>query len=465
MDTIAAISTPLGHGGIGIVRISGPKSIEIAQNIFRSNKAKYEPNTIVFGKIYDKDIFIDDALVSYFKAPNSYTGEDVIEINSHGGMLVVQRILELVLSFGARLAEPGEFTKRAFLNGKVDLSQAEAVMDLINSKTKSENEVSAKQLDGVLGDKIRAIKAKVLDIIVDIEANVDYPEYDIEEISKNKAVSRLSEVLSDLKSLSKSFDEGKIIKNGINVAIIGRPNAGKSSLLNRFLNEERAIVTDIAGTTRDTIEESIVHNGVLINFIDTAGIRETHDKVEEIGVEKSKNAILNSDIVLVVIDNSLGFNKDDIDLIKLTNDKKRFIIINKVDLNVDIDPTLLKYCENSDIIKVSAKENQGIDEVLDKIINMFITNDDINNDDIILTNKRQKGAVDKTILSFENAIKDASNDMPLDMVSINIQNGLRYLGEILGDSISEDVINGIFAKFCLGKWCFTWNIYTLYLKI
>ncbi len=451
MDTIAAISTPLGHGGIGIIRISGPRSKNIAQNIFKSKTATYAPNTIVLGKIFDKDTFIDDALVSYFKAPNSYTGEDVIEINSHGGMLVVQRILELILSLGARLAEPGEFTKRAFLNGKIDLSQAEAVMDLINSKTKSENEISAKQLDGDLGAKIRDIKAKILDVIVDIEANVDYPEYDIEEISKNKAVSRLSDVLVDLKSLSNSFDEGKIIRNGINVAIVGRPNAGKSSLLNRFLNEERAIVTDIAGTTRDTIEEQIVHNGILLNFIDTAGIRETHDKVEEIGVEKSKKAISNSDIVLVVLDSSLGFNDEDKELIELTKDKNRIIVINKVDLNVDIDNKIKELCEKDTLKMVSAKENTGIDELLDSITNMFINTDSINNDAIILTNKRHKDAVDKTIASFENAIKDAQNDMPLDMVSINIQNGLKYLGEILGDSVSEDVINGIFAKFCLGK--------------
>ncbi len=451
MDTIAAISTPLGHGGIGIIRISGPRSKNIAQNIFKSKTATYAPNTIVLGKIFDKDTFIDDALVSYFKAPNSYTGEDVIEINSHGGMLVVQRILELILSLGARLAEPGEFTKRAFLNGKIDLSQAEAVMDLINSKTKSENEISAKQLDGDLGAKIRDIKAKILDVIVDIEANVDYPEYDIEEISKNKAVSRLSDVLVDLKSLSNSFDEGKIIRNGINVAIVGRPNAGKSSLLNRFLNEERAIVTDIAGTTRDTIEEQIVHNGILLNFIDTAGIRETHDKVEEIGVEKSKKAISNSDIVLVVLDSSLGFNDEDKELIELTKDKNRIIVINKVDLNVYIDNKIKELCEKDTLKMVSAKENTGIDELLDSITNMFINTDSINNDAIILTNKRHKDAVDKTIASFENAIKDAQNDMPLDMVSINIQNGLKYLGEILGDSVSEDVINGIFAKFCLGK--------------
>ncbi len=451
MDTIAAISTPLGHGGIGIIRISGPRSKNIAQNIFKSKTATYAPNTIVLGKIFDKDTFIDDALVSYFKAPNSYTGEDVIEINSHGGMLVVQRILELILSLGARLAEPGEFTKRAFLNGKIDLSQAEAVMDLINSKTKSENEISAKQLDGDLGAKIRDIKAKILDVIVDIEANVDYPEYDIEEISKNKAVSRLSDVLVDLKSLSNSFDEGKIIRNGINVAIVGRPNAGKSSLLNRLLNEERAIVTDIAGTTRDTIEEQIVHNGILLNFIDTAGIRETHDKVEEIGVEKSKKAISNSDIVLVVLDSSLGFNDEDKELIELTKDKNRIIVINKVDLNVYIDNKIKELCEKDTLKMVSAKENTGIDELLDSITNMFINTDSINNDAIILTNKRHKDAVDKTIASFENAIKDAQNDMPLDMVSINIQNGLKYLGEILGDSVSEDVINGIFAKFCLGK--------------
>ena len=303
MDTIAAISTPVGHGGIGIVRISGDKCVDIAKKIVKSKNAMYMPNTIVYGRVYDNDQMIDEALVSYFQAPNSYTGEDTVEINSHGGILIVERILELALKNGARLAEPGEFTKRAFLNGKLDLSQAEAVMDLINSKTKIENDTSARQLQGILGENIRKIKTNIIDVLVDLEANIDYPEYDIEEITKQKVENAVKQAISELIVLSDSFEEGKVIKDGINIAIVGKPNVGKSSILNRFLKEERAIVTEIAGTTRDTIEESIVYKGVVLNIMDTAGIHETSDIVESIGVEKSIKSIESADLILMVIDN------------------------------------------------------------------------------------------------------------------------------------------------------------------
>ena len=451
MDTIAAISTPIGHGGIGIVRISGEKAKEIAKKIFVSKNDGFLPNTIVYGKIFDNSEMIDEVLVSYFKAPNSYTGEDVVEINSHGGILIVQRILDLVLKNGAIMAEPGEFTKRAFLNGKLDLSQAEAVIDLINSKTKIENQTSAKQLDGVIGDKIRNIKKRAIDILVDLEANIDYPEYDIEEISRNKVKSTIEALLVDLKELSTSYEEGKIIKEGINIAIVGKPNVGKSSLLNRLLKEERAIVTDIAGTTRDTIEESIVYKGVALNIVDTAGIHETSDVVESIGVSKSKEAIENSDLVLLVLDNSIELDNEDIELLDNIKNHKKYILLNKIDINDKISENLLKYAKNSEILSISAKENIGINELLDRIIEDFKAKEIEKNNDIIITNKRHKEAIDNTITSFENIVKATEIGTPLDMISIDIQNGISYLGEILGENVSEDIINGIFAKFCLGK--------------
>ena len=451
MDTIAAISTPIGHGGIGIIRISGENSLNICKEIFKTKHTEYVPNTIVYGKIVDNQDVLDDVLVSFFKAPNSYTGEDTIEINSHGGILVVNRILELVLSKGARLALPGEFTKRAFLNGKLDLSQAEAVVDLINSKTKVENENAAKQLNGALGDKIKEIKKEVLDVLIDLEANVDYPEYDIEEISREKVLCMVKDCLKKLVDLSQTFDNGKIIKNGINTAIVGKPNVGKSSILNRLLKEERAIVTDIAGTTRDTIEESIIHDGIVINFIDTAGIHETSDFVEKIGVDKSLDALKNSDLILVVIDNSDKLSKEDIELLELTKEYEKIIIINKIDVSTSIDNNVYKYAKKDDILLISAKENIGIDSLLDKIKNKFVSNQISNNADFIVTSERHKEAIDKTIFSLKNIEKSTNDGLPLDMISIDLQNALSYLGEILGDNVSEDIINGIFSKFCLGK--------------
>ncbi|MBR6252495.1 MAG: tRNA uridine-5-carboxymethylaminomethyl(34) synthesis GTPase MnmE [Clostridia bacterium] len=451
MNTIAAISTPIGHGGIGIVRMSGEKSLDIVKKIFKSKHTDFEPNTIVYGKIYDNDELIDEVLVSYFKAPNSYTGEDIVEVNTHGGMLVVERILELLLKNGAVLAEAGEFTKRAFLNGKIDLSQAEAVVDLINSKTKAENKTSIKQLEGDLGNKIRNIKTSIIDVLVDLEANVDYPEYDIEEISREKVTKSIEKAVNELCYLSDSYEEGKIIKEGINIAIVGKPNVGKSSLLNRLLKEERAIVTNVAGTTRDTIEESIIHKGVVLNIIDTAGIHETADLVENIGVEKSKQAIDNADLVLLLIDNSSQITKDDIDLLTSLENKTKFVLINKSDVNETINEMLYKYTNNDEMMLISAKENKGITELLDKIVDKYVKSEIDMSNSLVITNKRHKEAIDKTIDAFNNVLSSCKKGVPLDMLSIDIQNGISFLGEILGDNVSEDIINGIFAKFCLGK--------------
>ena len=445
METIAAISTPIGYGGIGIVRISGEKALNIAQNIFKSKK-NLEPNTIIYGKIYDNNEIVDEVLISYFKAPFSYTGEDIIEINSHGGILIVRKILELVLKNGARLAEPGEFTKRAFINGKLDLTQAEAVIDLINSKTSKENKISVKQLEGDLGKELSTIKEQIVDCLVDIEANVDYPEYDVEETNKTKIKKVIDEAMSKLSILSKSFDNGKFIKNGIKTAIIGKPNVGKSSLLNALLNEERAIVTDIAGTTRDTIEESIIIDGILFNIIDTAGIRNTSDKVEEIGVNKSIKLIDEADLVIMMLDNHQEMTDEDLELLKAIQTKKSIIVLNKIDLVGDLE----RYLYKIDVLKMSIKDNIGIDKLKEKMIELFNTNEISVDDSLIITNSRHKEAIDKTLVSLQN-IKNSINNVPLDMISIDLQNAIKNIGEILGDNVSEDVINGIFKKFCLGK--------------
>ena len=373
------------------------------------------------------------------------------EINCHASPYIIEEVIGRLCLAGCRIAGPGEFTRRAFTAGKMDLSQAEAVIDLINSKTKVENDTSIKQLEGELGNKIREVKNKVIDLLSDLEANIDYPEYDIEEISRNKIDVVLNEVLGELRVLSNSFEEGKIIKDGINVAIVGKPNVGKSSLLNRFLNEERAIVTDIAGTTRDTIEESIIHNGVLINFIDTAGIHNTTDVVESIGIHKSKNKIEEADYVLAIIDNASSIDKDDIDLLESLKDKNRMIIINKSDINSQINDIIYQYADSKDVMVVSAKANTGVSEVLDSIISKYYNKEYEKKNNIIITNQRHKEAIDRTIQSFEKVIFSLNTDIPLDMVSIDIQNGLSYLCEIIGEKVTEDVINNIFKKFCLGK--------------
>ena len=452
-DVIASISTAVGVGAISIIRVSGIDSIKVVDSIFRGKNSLLDVNshTINYGYIVDKEEIIDEVLVSIMKAPKTFTTEDVVEINCHGGIATTNKVLELLLLNGARLAEPGEFTKRAFLNGKMDLSQAEAVIDIINSKTQKEIKNSAKQLDGELGDNIREIKKAIIDILVDLEANIDYPEYDIEEITKNKVYNGVSDAIDKLSRLSNSYEQGKVIKSGINIAIVGKPNVGKSSLLNRLLKEERAIVTDIAGTTRDTIEESIIHEGVLLNFIDTAGIHETTDIVESIGVEKSKKALEDANLILFIIDNSKEIDKEDFDLLDSIKDKKKIVLVNKIDINEKIDKRLVEYTKNTEILSISAKNNIGINELLDKIIEDYKLNKIENNDEFIITNQRHKEAIDKTIVSFKNILTSLLKDVPLDMISIDLQNGLEYLGEILGENINEDIINGIFAKFCLGK--------------
>ena len=457
MSTIAAISTATGSGGIGIVRMSGKKSFEILNKIFvPANKENNEIKgySIKFGYIINPETNekIDEVLVSYFVSPKSYTTEDMCEINSHGGVIIEKKILELCLKNGAELAEPGEFTKRAFLNGRIDLTQAESVIDLINSKNDNEAKASINQLEGQLSKKIHEIKNKILDVMADIEANIDYPEYDIEQITNNKISVVLSEVKNDLVNLSNSFENGKILKEGVKTIILGKPNAGKSSLLNTILNEERAIVSEFAGTTRDTIEEFINVNGISLKLIDTAGIRKTDDKIEEIGVKRALKLSEEADLIIAIFDGSKELDTDDLQILDLIKNKKSIILLNKKDigdLKLENNESIKNASNN--IIKISAKTGEGIEEIYNTISELFKTNEISMNDGVIITNIRHKNQIDKAISSVNEAIESNEQAMPIDIVSIPIKQILYDLSVITGEDASEDVINEIFSKFCLGK--------------
>ena len=454
MDTIAAISTATGNGGIGIIRMSGKECFQILNKIFKPINANEEINgyTMKYGHIIDKNNnIIDEVLVSYFKAPKSYTTENMCEINSHGGFIVERRILEECLKNGAIMAEPGEFTKRAFLNGRIDLIQAESVIDLINSKSEKEAKASISQLEGNLSKNINEIKENLLDLMADVEASIDYPEYDIEEVTNNKILSVINVIKIKLKKLSSSFKNGKFLREGIKTAIVGKPNAGKSSLLNNILNEERAIVSDKKGTTRDTIEEFVTINGISLKLIDTAGIRNTTDEIEKIGVEKSKKIIDNAELVIAIFDGSQTLENEDYEILNLIDNKNAILLVNKMDIvdGSSVINELQKY--NKDIIKISAKTGDGVEKLYDRIYEMYKINDIELDDGEILTNIRHKGQIDEAIKSI-NAVKDTiDNHMPVDIIEIYLKQVLADLGKITGDDISEDIINEIFSKFCLGK--------------
>ena len=454
MSTIVAISTASGIGGIGIIRMSGENTFNILDKIFipknKQNITEIKGYTIKYGKIVDNNKQIDEVLVSYFKAPKSYTTEDMCEISSHGGQVVMKQILEACLKNGAEIAEPGEFTKRAFLNGRIDLSQAESVIDIINAKTSKEAEASLNQLNGFLNKDITKIKEKIYSIMVDIEASIDYPEYDIEEVSNKKALNTLIDVKNELIKLENTFLNGKIIKEGIKVAIIGKPNAGKSSLLNLLLKEERAIVTDIEGTTRDTIEEFISINGIPIKIIDTAGIRNANDIVEKIGIDKSKDIANKADLIIAIFDSSKELTEEDFEILDIIKNKLNIIILNKIDLKNKIDENkLLKI--NKDIIKVSILNNEGVDKIYEKISELFNL-EKINLDNsVTITNERHKNEIIKAKQNIENAINSLNENMPMDIITVYIKEALENLGNITGENVSEDIINNIFSKFCLGK--------------
>lgn len=460
METIAAISTAMGNGGIGIIRMSGKETFQILSKIFKNSKNKelkieqIKGYTIQYGYIIDNETNekIDEVLVSFFKNPKSYTREDMCEINSHGGMVVEKKILELCLKNGAILAEPGEFTKRAFLNGRIDLSQAESIMDLINSKTEKEAKASINQLEGDLSNKIKEIRHDLLDVMADIEAQIDYPEYDIEEVTNKKVLDILDNVNKKLENLKDSFRSGKILKEGIKTAIIGRPNAGKSSLLNRILKEERAIVSEIEGTTRDTIEEFITIKGIPLKIIDTAGIRKTSDTIEKIGVKKALNIANEAELILAIFDNTKEINQEDLEILNLIKDKNAIILLNKIDvgdLNLDKRNELLS--TNKKIIKISAKVGSGIEELYKEIERMFQIEGLETGGETIITNIRHKNQIELAIKNINEAKMAVLNNLPIDIISISIKQSLEELGKITGQNVSEDIINEIFSKFCLGK--------------
>lgn len=436
--------------------MSGKECFKVLDKIFVPKNVQREEDikgyTIKYGHIIENGDIIDEVLVSYFKAPKSYTTENMCEINTHGGNVLMKKILDMCLKNGARLAEPGEFTKRAFLNGRIDLMQAESVIDVINSKTEKEAKTSMKQLEGFLSKKIKDIKNKIMDVMVNIEVTIDYPEYDVEEVTKNQIINMLDEVYPELKDLESSFDNGKLLKEGIKTAIIGKPNAGKSSLLNAILKEDRAIVTEFAGTTRDSIEEFVNINGIPIKLIDTAGIREATDEVEKIGINRSKEIAKDADLIIAIFDATKELSKEDLEILDIIKDKKYIILLNKMDLEAVIDENdkhLKDFSKN--IIKISALNDWGLDRLYSKISEMFNFNEINFDNEVIITNLRQKNLITKAIEDISKVKEVIKNEMPIDIIAMFIKNILEDLNSITGEEVSEDIINEIFAKFCLGK--------------
>lgn len=436
--------------------MSGKNCFDVLEKIFvPKNKKRIEEikgYTIKYGNIVENGRVIDEVLVSYFKAPKSYTTENMCEINSHGGNIVVKKILEMCLKNGAQLAEPGEFTKRAFLNGRIDLLQAESVIDIINAKSEKELKTGIKQLKGSLSKEIEKIKHEIMDVMVNIEVTIDYPEYDVEDVTNIQISNMLDSIEKKLDKLMKSFDNGKIIKEGIKTAIIGKPNAGKSSLLNAILKEDRAIVTEIEGTTRDTIEEFVTINGIPLKLIDTAGIREAKDEVEKIGISKSREIANEADLVIAIFDATKEFTKDDIEILNIIKGKEAIIVLNKIDLETKIKENDRRLLESSkNIVSISALNNMGLEKIYNKITELFNL-DQINLDnENLITNIRQKNLIEEAIKDLKNAKNSLNLEMPIDIIAISIKEILEDLGKITGEEVSEDIINEIFSKFCLGK--------------
>ena len=451
-DTIAAVSTPIGSGGIGIVRISGSEAVDIANGLFVPHKGKSlaerKSHSINYGRLVYKGQVCDEVLVSLMRAPNTYTREDVVEINCHGGIRAVTAVLEAVLKSGARLAEPGEFTKRAFLNGRLDLTQAEAVIDIINAKTDKSREAALKRLDGRLCRKIRSLREDILTMIAHIEAAIDYPEHDDETMTYSMIEEGVRSVTMQVQNLINGADIGRIYNEGIRTVILGKPNVGKSSLLNAVIDEERAIVTDIPGTTRDVLEELINIGGIPLKLVDTAGIRDTDNAIEKIGVEKSRKLAAEADLVLLMLDGSRELSDDDRELIALSEDKKRIVLVNKTDLHQNITAEELK---GLDPVFLSVKADKGLDELYDRIKSMFFSGDIAENEEALISNERNKNSLYKAKLHLDNVLETVNNRMPEDFISMDLTQAYEALGEITGESLEEDIIEKIFSEFCLGK--------------
>ncbi|MEG0613739.1 MAG: tRNA uridine-5-carboxymethylaminomethyl(34) synthesis GTPase MnmE [Clostridium sp.] len=454
-DTIGAISTSIGEGGLAVIRVSGDKSKKLVDNIFRAKNGNsimdMKTYTMRYGYIVDNnDNHIDEVIISFMKGPRSFTAEDTIEINCHGGVVATNKVLETVIKQGVRLAEPGEFTKRAFLNGRIDLSQAEAVIDIINAKTELSMKSALMQSEGVISKEIKDLRESLISTIAHIEATVDYPEDDLEEVTAEMAIKDLNIVRMEIKRLIDTAEEGKILREGLSTVIVGKPNVGKSSLLNALTKENRAIVTDIPGTTRDVIEEYINISGVPIKIIDTAGIRDTEDVVEKIGVEKSKEKIESADLIILILDSSNELSNEDKEIIKYITDKKYMILLNKSDLNMQVAKADLKYLNCNNMFSISAKTGEGIDEVRTSIKELFFKGE-ISTNNVIITNTRHKEALFRAYESIDSAIEILKNTFAIDLASIDVRNAWSFLGEITGDSLEENIIDKIFKDFCLGK--------------
>ena len=457
-DTIAAISTPPGEGAISIVRLSGEQAISIADAVFQSGKKKLidvSSHTIHYGHIFDPEKYqmMDEGMVSIMRKPKTFTREDIVEINCHGGIVVVNQILQLVLRQGARLAEPGEFTKRAFLNGRVDLSQAEAVMDLIRAKTDKAMNLAINQLDGNLSRLIRQLRQEILETLAQVEVNIDYPEYDdVEELTTRLLLEKANQVQKQIQALLQTAQQGKILREGLSTAIIGRPNVGKSSLLNHLLREEKAIVTDIAGTTRDVIEEYVNVRGVPLKLVDTAGIRETEDIVEKIGVERSRKALSEADLILLVLNQSESLTTEDKQLLDITSGNKRIILLNKTDLPSRINQEdLVPYLENEPALPISVLTSEGLDQLEQAIADLFFGGNTGDKDASYLSNTRHIALLEKAEHSLAEVIQGIESGMPVDLVQIDMTRCWDYLGEIVGDSVQDELITQLFSQFCLGK--------------
>ena len=449
-DTIAAISTTVGVGAISIIRVSGTDSIKIVNKIFKEKDLeKVESHTIHYGHIIYKDEIQDEVLVTIMKSPKTFTTEDVVEINCHGSIAVTKKILEILLTLGCRLAEPGEFTKRAFLNGRIDLLEAEGVMDLINSKSESEKKLALNQIGGKVSNLIKNLRQKILEVLANIEVKIDYPEYeDIEDVTYNDLNNNIIEVEKEIKRIIKESENGKIIKEGIKTAIIGRPNVGKSSILNNLLEEEKAIVTDIEGTTRDTVEGSIVINGIILDLIDTAGIRKTEDKVESIGVNKSLQTIEKADLILFVLNNNEELTEYDKEILEKIKEKNHIIIINKIDLESKLEINQLK---EENIVKISALKDNNLEELKNKIIEMYNLEELESKDATYLTNARGLSLLKQAQDIISDIKEGIETEQPIDMIEIDLKRIWELLGEITGETYQEELINQLFSQFCLGK--------------
>lgn len=447
-DTIAAISTTMGVGAISIIRVSGDNSIELVNKLFKGEDlTKVNSHTIHYGMIMDNNEKIDEVLVTIMKAPKTFTREDVVEINTHGGIAITNKVLELLLTNGCRLAEPGEFTKRAFLNGRIDLIEAEGVMDLINSKTEKARKLAINQVDGDVSKLIKSLRQEIIEVLANIEVNIDYPEYeDIEQVTNNMILEKTKNIEEKIKNILSKSRDSKIIKEGIKTIIIGSPNVGKSSILNRLLNENKAIVTDIAGTTRDIVEGTIQINGIILNMIDTAGIRKTDDVVESIGVKKSLDLINEADLILYVLNNNEKIKEEEKEILEQIKNKNSIIIVNKTDLKNNLDLTLL-----DNYIEMSILNNTGIDELKNKIVEMFNLEKLESSDYTYLSSARAISLLNKSLNSLESVKDGISNKAPVDMVEIDLKQVWSILGEITGETYTDELIDQLFSQFCLGK--------------